>query len=115
MKEGRKDMVISLCHQRMAIYPGKEYNYKILKRGMEESGLKIIDNKLEVFSKKYKEVINELERLDGSRRKEMLELMLDKRKIKKEFLYDLEILAIDITFFNKEVISYYGFYDKSEV
>ena len=42
----------------------------------------------------------------------MLELILDKRKMRKEFLYDLEIRKS--TFFNKEVIRYYGFYDKSE-
>ena len=114
MIEEKKDTIIRLCHEQMAIYPGKEYNYKILKRGMEQRSLYIIDNKLEEFSNKYKEVISELETIGLSRRSGILELILDKRRIRKEFFFDLEILAIEITFFNKEVIRYYGFYDKSE-
>ena len=81
---------------------------------MEQKSLSIIENKLKVFSNKYKELIDELEAIGESKRSKMLELILDKRKMRKEFLYDLEILAIEITFFNKEVIRYYGFYDKSE-
>ena len=114
MTEEKIDTVIGLCHEQMKIYPGKEYNYKILKRGMEEKGLRIIEIKLEVFSNKYKEVISMLERIEKSRRKERLESIVEKQNIRKEFFYDLEILAIEITFFNKEVISYYGFYDYRE-
>ena len=91
MTEARIDMIVRLCHQQLEIYPAKEYNYKILKRGMEQKSLSIIENKLKVFSNKYKELIDELEAI-GKVRSKMLELILDKRKMRKEFFMTLRYL-----------------------
>ena len=114
MTEEDMDLIVSLCHQKMSIYPGEEYNYEIVRRGMEKKSMKIIDKKLKYFFNKYKEQLEELKKLNRGDKMDRLEFLIESRANKKEFVYDLEILAIEITFYHREVIKYYGFYNYSE-